>query len=96
MIDGEGSYILQCRLYSLKCFLAFVYIPPPFNNQTLRALLEYQMKYSKIPLDVLGDFNCYTDSALDKHPPVTAGQGTNRFALKKSKRGGGVEGSVEG
>lgn len=84
MIDAEGRYIfLLCRLYTLKCILAFVYIPPPYDNQTLRALLEFQIKHHEVPLFVLGDFNCYTDPVLDKHPPVINSRGTKRTALKK-------------
>lgn len=54
---------MLCRIYSLKCILAFVNIPPHPNNQTLRALLEYQMGYPEIPLYVMGDLNCAIDSA---------------------------------
>lgn len=71
---------LLCWLYSLKCILAFMYIPPPCNSQPLRLL--FQLRYPEVPLFVMGDFTCYIDPDLNKHPPVTTGIGT-RTALKK-------------
>lgn len=35
------------------------------------------------PLYILGDFNCFLDHSLDKHPPVVQGRGTYHTALKK-------------
>lgn len=43
VVDSEGRYvILYCRLFSLKCILAFVYIPPPYSHRVLRAELDFQ------------------------------------------------------
>lgn len=83
-IDVDGRYVfLLCRLFTLKCILAFIYVPPPYNNYILRALVEYQVKYPEVPLYAFGDFNGYIDQSLDKHPPVTGGRGVNRTALRK-------------
>lgn len=75
---------LFCRLHSLKFILAFVYIPPPYKNQTLGALLEYQLKYPDKPLYVMGDFNCSLDPGMDKHALATAGGVTRTDWLKKN------------
>lgn len=69
VVNDEGWYvILYCPLFSLKCILAFVYIPPPYNHQVLRVVLEYQLSHPDVPLYVLVDFNCYLEPALDKFP----------------------------
>lgn len=83
-LDDEGRYVfLCCKLFSFKCILAFVYVPPPYNNLVLRSLVTFQMKYPETPLYVFGDFNNYTDAVLDKHPPVMGGGGVHRTALGK-------------
>lgn len=83
-IDQEGRYVfLLCRLSTLKCILAFVYVPPPYNNQVVRALLAYQVKHPEVPLYAFGDFNNYTDPFLDKHPPVARGRAGGGTALSR-------------
>lgn len=62
---------MLCRFSSLKCILAFVYIPP-------NVVLEYQLGHQDVPLYIMGDFNCYLDPAQDKHPPVVTICGSYR------------------
>lgn len=82
-IDEDGRYVfLLCKLFTFKCILAFVYVPPVIN-QILRALVVYQVKHPEVLLYAFGDFNNYTDQLLDKHPPVVGGRGVNQTALQK-------------
>lgn len=46
-------------------------------------VLEFQLGHPNVPLYILGDFNCYLDPSLDKHPPRTGGRALHRTALKK-------------
>lgn len=83
VVDTEGRYVtLHCRLFSLKCILAFVYIPPPYSHQVLRAMLEFQLGHRNA-MYVVGYFNCYMDPHLDKHPSVASGRSVCRTALRK-------------
>lgn len=51
VVCDVGRYvILYCHLFSLKCILAFVYIPPPYSHQVLRVVLEYQLGHPDVPL----------------------------------------------
>lgn len=69
-VDTEGQYvILFCCIFLVKCILACVYIPPPFNSAVLRVILTYQLCNPEIPLFIVRDLNCYLDPSLDKHTP---------------------------
>lgn len=60
-----------------------MYIPPPYNHQVLRTVLKYQLCHQAVPIYIMGDFNCFLDPAIDKHPPVNAMQGPYRTPLDK-------------
>lgn len=71
LVDSSGCFIfLFCKLYTLTLILAFVYIPPPFSREVLQLLLSYLDDKPDIPTLIMGDFNCYLDPHLDRHPPA--------------------------
>lgn len=73
VLDAEGRFvILLCCIFALKCILAFLYVPPPYNHQVLKVVLEYQLCQQDNPLYNMEDFNCYLDPALDNNPPVSS------------------------
>lgn len=68
-IDSEGHLIIiDCRIGNLTCILACVYIPPPFVATVLRLLTSYLDGRPEVPLLIIGDFNCCSNLALDRHP----------------------------
>lgn len=70
-IDPEGSFVfLHCRIGILKCILACVYIPPPFDARVLRLLLEFPEGKPNLPMLLVGHFNSLLDPGLDKHLPL--------------------------
>lgn len=72
----SGRFIfIYCKLYTLTLLLAFICIPPPFSRDVLQLLLSYLASKPDIPVLIMGDFNCYLDPRLDRHPP-RGGRGT--------------------
>lgn len=59
-VDTEGHYVILLYMpyFQVKCIVAFVYIPPPFNSAVLRVILTYQQGSPGIPLYLVGDLNC--------------------------------------
>lgn len=75
--------ILLCKVHQLKCILAALFVPPPFNSEALRTLLAFQLDNPDLPLIVVDDLNCYMDPVLDKHPPPVTGRKIAQTTLWK-------------
>ena len=84
LIDVSGRFVfLYCKLYMLTLILAFVYVPPPFSREVLQLLLLYLANKPDTPVLIMGDFNCYLDPKLDRHPPVSPPRGGRGTALSR-------------
>lgn len=72
--NPEGRYIfLHCKLFTLTCVLAVVYILPPFSTMVLRELVAFLLDKPRALLFILGDLNGVLNSILDRHPPLPLG-----------------------
>lgn len=68
MIETEGGFVfLYCRMYTVKCILVIVYIPPPFFRDFLQTLLVYLLGNPDVPPLLLEDFNGYLNPTPDRH-----------------------------
>lgn len=65
--------------------LAFVYIapPPPYSREVLQLLLSYLENKPDTPVLIMGDFDCYLDPRLDRHPPMSLPKGGWGTALSR-------------
>lgn len=83
LIDISGRFLfLYCKLYTITLILAFVYIPP-FSREVLQLLQSYLANKPDTPVIVMGDFNCYLDPKLDRHPPISSPRGGRGTALSR-------------
>lgn len=60
--------LLYCKLYTVAFILAMVYIASSFSTMVLRQLLSFISDKPDVPLHLMGDFNGYIDTLLEKHP----------------------------
>lgn len=77
-MDIEGRYVfLHCRLFTVECMIAVLYIPPPFSLVVLWELMAFTIIKSDIPLYIMRDFNRVLIPVLDTPPgiPGLHGQG---------------------
>lgn len=83
VVPDSSFVFLYCDLYAITTVLAFVFIPPPFSGAVIRELLSYLADKPDVLVFLLGDFNCYLDPMLDRHPPVLRPGGGGHTALGK-------------
>lgn len=87
-VDDEVHFVfIYCRLYTVECIIAMLYIPPPFCLMILFKLVAFTLSKADVPLYIMGDFNGILNYRLDRHPPAYSrpfwqGYCTIQFSLR--------------